>query len=1157
MPHTVTPLHGALPSAARYRFTFTDIRGPSADGIALAEVQLFGEGPVFSPHYGAEPLAFKRYTPASNPGGGYPSGQGPSNVADGDTSTKWLDLNMITNGNSLLELELAYPQAVGNYNLISASDAQKRDPISWTFQAFDELLQQWVTVSTVQSCCGSVPRSSPLIPGGVDVLPTSPSPPPPIPPPSPPPPPPSPPPPSPSPPKPPLTPPPRSPPLPCPPPSPPPSPSPFQPPPLRPPSQPPVPRPAPASPSTPVVTATFTIGSDLSAFDEAAQVDFRAKLAIQLGVEAAAISLQVAAASVLVTASIATESVNTAQSVASTLADTPVVSLSAALGVTVESVSEPVVATPPNPDAGPPTPPPPPLPPLIDEYAQALNVETGAAKPTAVTVAVFPPHFIVLISILGAVVLCLCCCVFCLVIPLRSSKGLKQQAALDSMIKRARSISFKRARARSLSFRVRRTNRALHNLPERPPPTLVDGDLRTATNPLLPGQKVSRPEGDPPRRRKASFDNGTGPGGRALTEPRRAVPSDLAGKQTMSEPKSAAERLLAEAAAEQVSLSAKGPSVRRSSSALKARMDALELAAGVDLDGDGVVGGDDVPSEPTRPSTAPSEPTRCSGGSGWSRSSSFSRPLAPEETEEDLLARRDSIRNQQSWLQRQIDEGSSSGEEDPPMEVVKSELVEPTTVPARAFSIPFFGNLFAAPATSSTPLAPSDPALPVRNSAAALHDDADDFLAELERGMAPMEEMDLEQFPSRQPSFHAAELSRAPSFNQTPLMSPRRAPSFMPALSSLAENQTAAARNMPPHSPRSPPSPSRTQSRTLGAPPASPRSSCSQSQAANSSPTRARPTACLYNRKLLSPADKAVTEETALEQGAVEAAEVANRASAKQALERQSSDEARAEAAVSAAEWAAEEKAAVERAAATKAAAEKAAADKKIEAKKAEAKRIEARRIAEDRAAEEIWSNTMSLKFNAEVGTKEALPNSRSLDERIAAQLEIARLADESADERLLERKKQLETRAQALAGRRASSRPSVARSSSAGAGVTFPLPAVFDRLQSDRSSYSGQIVNEDIDHPDAVDTESDSEGSENEQMGPQKRSMQWRQTSNGRVDQPPARLSTAAPDQEVQFQPPARLSSVDAEREGQMKRASSAWSASIRDGGRAAWPWK
>ena len=145
-----------------------------------------------------------------------------------------------------------------------------------------------------------------------------------------------------------------------------------------------------------LLTVAFTLSGAVSSFDAAAQQAFKEGLASQLvGVRAEDIALTVAASSVQVSARILAPDVITAQAAATTLSTTSVADLSAALGQTVEVISETSVAavavlapSPPPPSPPPPSmpplPPPPPSPNALPEVVQEGSngdalIQEGAA----------------------------------------------------------------------------------------------------------------------------------------------------------------------------------------------------------------------------------------------------------------------------------------------------------------------------------------------------------------------------------------------------------------------------------------------------------------------------------------------------------------------------------------------------------------------------------------------------------------------------------------------------------------------------------------------------------------------------------------------------------------------------------------------------------
>lgn len=115
--------HDQAEAANTFQFVFTASRGGDrADGLQLAEVELFGEnGQVL------------RVQNASSPGGKWRRNQDPGRAIDGDIRTKWLDSSFASTGRSTLVLRLATPMRVVGYMLYTADEPKRRDPTGWWF----------------------------------------------------------------------------------------------------------------------------------------------------------------------------------------------------------------------------------------------------------------------------------------------------------------------------------------------------------------------------------------------------------------------------------------------------------------------------------------------------------------------------------------------------------------------------------------------------------------------------------------------------------------------------------------------------------------------------------------------------------------------------------------------------------------------------------------------------------------------------------------------------------------------------------------------------------------------------------------------------------------------------------------------------------------
>ena len=133
-----------------YRFNFTAVRGGSSYPLSLQELRLYSPDGL---------IPSDGITQATNPGGSSPATQTPSKVVDGDVSgceprvkcdvhggasNKWLDFNIMEpcindctrpasrGPYSELEIMLDAQAVLTGYELITANDAQMRDPTAWT-----------------------------------------------------------------------------------------------------------------------------------------------------------------------------------------------------------------------------------------------------------------------------------------------------------------------------------------------------------------------------------------------------------------------------------------------------------------------------------------------------------------------------------------------------------------------------------------------------------------------------------------------------------------------------------------------------------------------------------------------------------------------------------------------------------------------------------------------------------------------------------------------------------------------------------------------------------------------------------------------------------------------------------------------------------------
>ena len=104
-----------------FRYTPTQLRNNSAaNSVQLSEFQFIDNG---SPIDVAGVIV-------TAPGGNSPGGEGPTNLTDLSTGSKWLDFSKVTP----VVFQFTAPVTIDTYNFATAGDAQERDPVSWTFE---------------------------------------------------------------------------------------------------------------------------------------------------------------------------------------------------------------------------------------------------------------------------------------------------------------------------------------------------------------------------------------------------------------------------------------------------------------------------------------------------------------------------------------------------------------------------------------------------------------------------------------------------------------------------------------------------------------------------------------------------------------------------------------------------------------------------------------------------------------------------------------------------------------------------------------------------------------------------------------------------------------------------------------------------------------
>ncbi|MEO5912818.1 MAG: autotransporter-associated beta strand repeat-containing protein [Luteolibacter sp.] len=90
----------------------------------------------------------------TNTGGNNPVGEGPANLLDSSTATKWLDFNKRT-----VTFAFPAPVTIDGYNFATANDAQERDPSNWRFEGSADNVQ-WVLLDLINSYSATTARTT-------------------------------------------------------------------------------------------------------------------------------------------------------------------------------------------------------------------------------------------------------------------------------------------------------------------------------------------------------------------------------------------------------------------------------------------------------------------------------------------------------------------------------------------------------------------------------------------------------------------------------------------------------------------------------------------------------------------------------------------------------------------------------------------------------------------------------------------------------------------------------------------------------------------------------------------------------------------------------------------------------------------------------------
>lgn len=141
---TVRTVAGGSANFRYYRFTQRKLRdGAVANSIQLAEFQFVNDYVL---------LDLTGVT-ASNPGGNFPALEGPTNLVDGSSATKWLDFNRAP-----VVFDFGVPTEIDAYAFTTANDAAERDPVRWILEGSDDA-EAWVLIDTMTAFDFPVPTT--------------------------------------------------------------------------------------------------------------------------------------------------------------------------------------------------------------------------------------------------------------------------------------------------------------------------------------------------------------------------------------------------------------------------------------------------------------------------------------------------------------------------------------------------------------------------------------------------------------------------------------------------------------------------------------------------------------------------------------------------------------------------------------------------------------------------------------------------------------------------------------------------------------------------------------------------------------------------------------------------------------------------------------
>src|SRR5690606_22557348 len=115
---------GADKTHTWFRFTPTRLRdNAQPNSVQASEFRLYRHGQALN----------LSQVIVANPGGNSPAAETPAKLIDGDTASKWLDLNRRS-------VTFRFPGAItiDSYSFTTANDFSERDPANWRLEGSDD-----------------------------------------------------------------------------------------------------------------------------------------------------------------------------------------------------------------------------------------------------------------------------------------------------------------------------------------------------------------------------------------------------------------------------------------------------------------------------------------------------------------------------------------------------------------------------------------------------------------------------------------------------------------------------------------------------------------------------------------------------------------------------------------------------------------------------------------------------------------------------------------------------------------------------------------------------------------------------------------------------------------------------------------------------------